>query len=351
MAVVAACTDKGASRSVNQDACCIQVAQTGFGEVLMAVVCDGVGGLAAGELASATVVYRFVQWFNEELPTLLAGMDASAPLDLDVVQTVWGIMLTNLNETIQAYGRSRHLTLGTTFTGIFLCDNRYLIGHVGDCRVYCLEPRRMRQITEDQTLLAKKLREGQITPQEAATYNKRHVILQSVGTEGILRPVYYKGTHTSPDIFVMCCDGAYKKAENRGMDTFFDGVDWTSEDELRRACQSVVAYDIAHGEKDNLTVVAVNLGETHALNVSAPAPMKVNDATEEDLPTMTEAEEELPTEMETSDEDIPTMVEDLAEVDMSTTVEDEEDIPTQVEIAEDDLSEEDMPTRLEGSEA
>ncbi len=317
MAVVAACTDKGAKRSVNQDACCIQVAQTSFGEMIMAVVCDGVGGLSAGELASATVAYRFAQWFNVELPTLLAGMKAGSPLDLDTIQTVWGIMLANLNETIQAHARANKLTMGTTFTGMLFCGGRYLVAHVGDCRAYCLGSRGMRQITEDQTLLAKKLREGTLTPQEAATYNKKHVILQSVGTEGILRPAYYTGTYTATDLFVMCCDGAYRKAENQGIDTFFASVDRTSEDELRKACQSVVAYDISHGEKDNLTVVAVCADKQERLVQTPP----------EDLPTMVEADEE----------DLPTMVE----------AGEEEDLPTMVESSE----EEDLPTMVEGDES
>ena len=294
MAVVAACTDKGASRSVNQDACCIQVARTSFGEVLMAVVCDGVGGLAAGELASATVVYRFARWFNDELPRLLDGMDASAPINLDVIQTVWGIMLTRLNETIRAYGQTNKLGLGTTFTGLLLCDDRYLIAHVGDCRAYLLGSRGMRQVTEDQTLLTKMLREGKIAPQEATSFDRKHVILQSVGTEGILRPAYYEGTCAPSDLFVLCCDGAYRKAEDQGMHTFFERVDRTSEEDLRKACRSVVAYDMAHGEKDNLTVLAVSLGEQERA-VSGRA------TDEEDLPTMVESpldEEDLPTVVE-----------------------------------------------------
>ena len=293
MAIVAACTDKGVKRSVNQDACCVKVAHTHLGEILMAVVCDGVGGLSAGELASATVTYRFAQWFNEELPTLLLGMSAEAPFDFDTIQTVWGILLTNLNETIQAHARANRLTMGTTFTGMLFVNGRYLVAHVGDCRAYCLGSRGLHQITEDQTLLAKKLREGAITPQEASSFKRKHVILQSVGTEGILRPTYYTGAYTASDLFVLCSDGAYRKAEERGIDSFFADVDVANEDALFRACRSVVAYDIEHGEKDNLTVVAVRADEqgVHVQDDSEDLPTMVEGDDEEDLPTMVEGDE------------------------------------------------------------
>ena len=98
MAYIAACTDKGAKRRTNQDACCVQVAETPFGELLMAIVCDGVGGLAAGELASSTVAYRFAQWFNEELPVLVDSMSLAEPFNFDMVEMVWGVLLANLND-------------------------------------------------------------------------------------------------------------------------------------------------------------------------------------------------------------------------------------------------------------
>ena len=399
MAVVAACTDKGAKRRVNQDACCIQVANTPFGEMVLAVVCDGVGGLSVGELASATVAYRFAQWFRQELPTLLTGMNPKKPVDFDAIQLVWGVLLANLNETIQAYGRTHSQMLGTTFSGILICGGQYLVGHVGDCRVYQIGARGMRQVTEDQTLLAKKLAAGEITPQEAKSFNQKHVILQSIGTEGLLKPVFYRGTCTESDLFVMCCDGAYRKAEDAGIHTFFEGADRTSEEALNKACQDMLKYDLSHGEKDNLTVLAVVANNAVAsvartgkasttLNVDNRANMAVEDdeydtitmvqdagEDEEDMPTMVEPmddeedmptmvepqssdaafnEEDLQTQVETTsaepvadEEDLPTMVEPTAAEPMAS----EEDLPTMVEPQAAMLNEEDLPTMVEGDES
>ena len=73
--MVTADTDVGIAKANNQDSVLIKHASTDIGEVLMAIVCDGMGGLAKGELASATVVKAFSKWFDEELPFELENLD------------------------------------------------------------------------------------------------------------------------------------------------------------------------------------------------------------------------------------------------------------------------------------
>ena len=96
MAYAATCSDKGVTHRTNQDAVCVQVADTRLGEVAMVVVCDGVGGLDAGELASASVVGRLMRWFREELPAKVsyAAMGDDPAL---VVEHDWRVMLARLN--------------------------------------------------------------------------------------------------------------------------------------------------------------------------------------------------------------------------------------------------------------
>lgn len=367
MAFIAACTDKGAKRSVNQDACCVQVAQTAFGEIVMAIVCDGVGGLAAGELASATVTYRFAKWFRDEFPALLAGMNPSAPLDFDVIQTVWGVLLRSLNEIIQTHGRLHAAMLGTTFSGILICGGSYLVGHVGDCRVYQLGPRGQKQITEDQTLLAKKLASGEVTSQDARSFKQGHIILQSVGTEALLKPVFYKGTCAQTDLFVLCCDGAYRKAEDEGIYNFFAGIDYTNEEALQKACQNILKYDLEHGEKDNLTVVCVSPGVDAGGSPDAARGVQVQQA-DIDLNQYAPVDQSddygpitmLQGEGDSDSDDLPTMVEpqgEAGEDDLPTMAESqdqevgEEDLPTLAESAQNSGAEEDLPTLVEGDES
>ena len=358
MAYLAARTNAGTRKRENEDACCIEVGYGPFGEVLMAIVCDGVGGLSRGNVASSTVINRFVTWFEQELPALIEGMDAQAGFDFGLVRAVWGAHLQSLNDLIRAHGAKVGGSLGTTFTGIIACGGRYLAGHVGDCRAYHMNRVFFEQITQDQTLVAKKLAAGEITAEEAARQPK-NVILQSVGTERVLKPVFYEGAYAPDSLLVICCDGAYKRAGNEGVKRLFQSLDYHDEAALGAACETLIEQDIAQGEKDNLTVLCFSgdlagPGEAVAAHAELDAVSMAGAgqaasaglaADEDDLPTMVESavadEDDLPTMVEsTSDEDdLPTMVEFAA---------DEDDLPTMVESA---ASEDDLPTMVESTAA
>ncbi len=366
MAYVAAATEVGSRKQVNEDSCCIKVAQTSLGEVIMALVCDGVGGLSAGNLASATVVNRFSQWFEQELPMLMEGMVANGSFDFQTIKAVWGALLQTQNELIRTHGTKTGIRLGTTFTGIITCGSRYLVGHVGDCRAYQLNKTSFKQITEDQTEVARKLAAGEITAEEARRMPK-NVILQAVGSGRVLVPAFYEGTCGPNELFVICCDGAYHRAENEGIRQIFQRTRFTEEQSLDKTCHDLLDYDLQMGEKDNLTVVCFSLAESDeavVVQASVVAPV------EDDLPTMVEGEEDdLPTMVEGDEDDLPTMVEadesleddlptmvesdDVVEDDLPTMVEpaisDEDDLPTMVEPAGSD--EDDLPTMVGSSES
>ena len=254
MALVAARTDRGTRKPTNEDACCVEVAKTRFGDAVMAIVCDGVGGLVRGEVASSTVVARFASWFEGELPVLLDGMAEVDAFPFAAVRVVWGVLLSSVNEQIRAYGASIGANLGSTFTGVIACQGRFLAAHVGDCRLYQIGPREFRQVTEDQTLLAQKLASGELSPEHAATFAQKNVILQSVGTERVLRPSFYEGAFSPDDIFVVLCDGAYRRIGGERVCRCFQGIDRTSEHAMEGACERVMRESLERGESDNLTV-------------------------------------------------------------------------------------------------
>ena len=111
---VTADTDVGIAKETNQDSMVVKHGKYYGGEVLMAVICDGMGGLDKGELASATVVRAFLRWFGEELAYELENPD------MQVIGGKWSLLLKELNVRIQKYGQARGISLGTTFTGMLL---------------------------------------------------------------------------------------------------------------------------------------------------------------------------------------------------------------------------------------
>ena len=99
---------------------CRKHAETELGEIVLTVVCDGMGGLDKGELASATVIRGFANWFEQELPTELAHPD------LSVIAQKWKLMLKELNEKISSYGQRQRAQLGTTVTAILCLNDQFL---------------------------------------------------------------------------------------------------------------------------------------------------------------------------------------------------------------------------------
>lgn len=382
MAYVAVATNVGTRKQVNEDSCCIKVAETSLGEVTMALVCDGVGGLSAGNLASATVVNRFSQWFDGELPMLMEGMAADAgAFDFNTIKAVWGALLQTLNDLVYTHGTTMGMRLGTTLTAVITCGGRYLVCHVGDCRAYRMGSGFFEQLTEDQTKVARMLAAGEITAEEAARMPK-NVILQSVGTQRTIAPVFSEGSCSDEDLFVICCDGAYHRSENEGIRRMFQKLDFKDERALNDACNELIQLDLQLGEKDNLTVVCFCTAPAEAGAVEVeptagacaeighdvgdedelPTMVETEPESEDELPTMVEAEpeteDELPTMVEVaepeSEDDLPTMVESESEEDeLPTMVEDEteteDELPTMIE-AEPEPEEDDLPTMVESSE-
>jgi len=163
-------TDIGIVKTTNQDSILIKHGQTPSGEVLMAIICDGMGGLAKGELASATVIRAFAKWFDQELPYELEKPD------LQVVAAKWSLMLKDLNAKILQYGQNFGTNLGTTFTGMLFVGEQHMIIHVGDSRAYRIAGT-LQQLTTDQTFVAREISLGHMTPEQAKKIGSDYIVV------------------------------------------------------------------------------------------------------------------------------------------------------------------------------
>lgn len=259
MARMASCTDKGTRAPANQDALCTKAIATSLGEASMAVVCDGVGGLALGEVASAHVVRTFSEWFERDLPTWAEAHVKQDQVGLLGLRGVWGRLLARANGELIAYGRAHGGGLGTTFTGVICIGGRYLVGHVGDCRAYLVGAARTERLTQDQTLAAREVALGHMDEREALASRRRSVLLQAVGAQaaGTLRPTFRQGSYGAGDLFVLASDGAWHLQGDAGIDHIFRPLRQADEGELSRACEGLCAWDMAQGERDNLSVACL----------------------------------------------------------------------------------------------
>lgn len=245
-------------REINEDAYCVESAVTSLGQVTMGVVCDGVGGLSCGEVASSAVVTGFSRWFEGRLPCLIPRMSRAGESWLDLLEEEWRGLLLELNAAVRGYGLARGVGMGTTFTGLLVCRGRFLTCQVGDSRIYLLRRDDVRQVTRDQTVRERSLERGTREPDGDGTNG--NALLQSVGTNREVRPEFTQGTCTVGDLFVICSDGAYRKAGAEGIQAVFATANRGDEESLLGACGSLVAADVEGGETDNLTVACVAVG-------------------------------------------------------------------------------------------
>lgn len=243
----------GAVKPTNQDACCYKSAHLASGGMVsLAVVCDGVGGLSAGELASSTVVKRFSDWFDERFGQTCTFL----PEDWDAVHRTWSTMLDDVNRDLLEYSRSEGIRLGSTLTAMLAYGNAFLIVQVGDCRAYRICADSCEQLTNDQTLVAQQVREGALSQAQADVHPQRNVITQAVGAQSELAPEWSKGTIRSDDVFVLCCDGFYAMQKQEDLITAFSFRDDRPSQWLSDACFEMVQQVMGKGEQDNITVIA-----------------------------------------------------------------------------------------------
>lgn len=194
-------TDVGTKKKTNQDGLLIKGAETQWGEALLAVVCDGMGGLSKGELASSQVLHAFADWFEKEFPSMLRmGFSEGRLFEK------WKKLLDIENQRLAEYGAKNNLSLGTTATALLLMDSAYYFIHIGDSRIYELDLQ-LRQLTPDHTVVAKEIAAGRLTPQQAAVDPRRSVLLQCVGASPVIAPACQSGVLAKDAAYLLCSDG------------------------------------------------------------------------------------------------------------------------------------------------
>jgi len=212
------------------------------------VVADGMGGHAAGEVASEMAV-RIVQ--RELAP--VRDLDGE-----DVVQMV-ATALKRANRVIH----DRTLTetdkqgMGTTVSALLLAGSRYLIGQVGDSRVYLLRDGSLTQLTKDHSYVQEQVDAGFLTPEQARYHPYSNVITRCVGAGHDVEPDIYRGEARAGDLFLVASDGLTGMVDDRRLAQLL-----ASRADPDRKVQSLIAEANGRGGLDNITAIIVQVVET-----------------------------------------------------------------------------------------
>ena len=248
--IATADTDIGISKDTNQDSVLIKHAMADGKEILLAVVCDGMGGLSKGELASATVIRAFAKWFDEELPFELENVD------LQVIGAKWSLLLKELNAQILEYSKENGIEgVGTTFSGILFIDDQYVIGHVGDTRIYHIGSS-MTQLTTDQTFVAREISRGTMTLEQAKTDKRRNLLLQCIGASKVVEPQIICGK-TEKGAYMLCSDGFRHEITEAEIYESLNPINLMNKDAMHNNAKYLIEQNKNREEKDNISVLLI----------------------------------------------------------------------------------------------
>ena len=251
-----AITDVGISKKSNQDSVCVKIAETKkYGQVAMVVLCDGMGGLDKGELASATVIKAFSNWFENELPKQINKLSWKQQLSSDLEK-----LAKEQNYIIGQYGNELGVSLGTTLTAMLVIDGKYLIIHVGDSRAYSISDG-VEQLTEDQTFIHREIKAGRMTEEEAKTHPKRNMLLQCVGASRNVEPEILTGKIKKNSVYMFCSDGFRHVLTNEEIYESFNPTNLTDAKTMEQNSRYLIDLVKSRNEKDNITVALLKCYE------------------------------------------------------------------------------------------
>ncbi len=249
--LISASTDIGISKKTNQDSYSVISVNTRLGKMVVAVLCDGMGGLSKGEIASATVIDAFRTWTTQRLPEL-----CKTEITETVIQNEWCDIAVIYNQKIKNYGANQGIDLGTTLAALLLTDSKYYIINIGDSRVYELTEQ-AKVLTKDQTLVARETELGIITEEQARTDPRRSVLLQCIGASEQVIPDMFFGETKKDAVYMLCSDGFRHEISSEEIYQHLNAQKVKTSAQMKENIGTLIELNKQRQEHDNISVITI----------------------------------------------------------------------------------------------
>jgi protein phosphatase len=230
----AASTDVGLRRKENEDryALCPQLG--------LYLVADGMGGHSAGQVASELAAQTALQAIQT-----LEGAAASLAEKLR-----YAVAAANRAIFGRAEEQPEYAGMGTTLVAFLADQERAALAHVGDSRAYLIRGRRIRQLTDDHSIVGELLRRREISEDAAREHPHRHVLTRALGVRRLVEPDLVELALEPRDVFVLCSDGLTNHVEDHEIAKWVCGGE-----ELQETCEQLIDLANSRGGEDNSTVL------------------------------------------------------------------------------------------------
>ena len=239
-------TDIGLVRKNNQDSYAIRVLGD---DLAIAVVCDGMGGAQAGNVASAVAVEAFSAALEDACKQgIPSDEDARRRMLCSACHTA-NSQVFQLSVTNQEY-----YGMGTTLVAALILSERVYVANIGDSRCYIWHEGALRQVTSDHSLVQALVDCGDITPEEARTHPKKNVITRALGVEDEIRCDVFAVEYREGDKLLLCSDGLSNMVTDETM-----MMELSRSVSLEDAARILLSHAVEEGAPDNVTVILAQL--------------------------------------------------------------------------------------------
>lgn len=251
---VAACTDKGRVRLINEDSYRISLDENLF------VLSDGMGGAAKGEVASAIAVEAVIRSLRENcqagLPTLFGPYAESSNGTNSLVRAI-----EMANREIHEHGMHEPGChgMGSTIVAARISGTHLSLAHVGDSRAYLFRADALQQLTSDHSLVAEQVRHGLMSHQQAAVSELQSVLTRALGTEASVTVDADEIELFLGDSLMLCSDGLTRMVPENEIAAILTQIS-----SVRIAAERLVSRANELGGQDNITVIVVRLNKARS---------------------------------------------------------------------------------------
>ena len=247
--------ERGRVADTNQDSLVLLQVLTARGRVLMAAVCDGMGGLAQGEWASSYVTQRLQEWFYE---ALLRSVRKKKPYW--VIRRSLDRLVYHMQEQIVLYGEREGIRLGTTMTVLVVWEKTYLLWHLGDTRAYLLHKasggRNAHWSMTSGGSRGRKLRIACLTKDHVKGRNQ---LTKCVGSFGYAKSDFQLGVVQAGQGILLCSDGFRHYMDESEFADVLNPEQIREESQIARRLHEIGDACMKRGEKDNMSAVYVKV--------------------------------------------------------------------------------------------